>query len=189
MEGLINEIEEKVARRCLEHALSSGADKARVTLSKNLTELYGTLNGKLDKVSRSMDRALSISIFANGRYGNFSANRLEEKELFPFIEKAVKTVGTLAKDPCRDLPSPDRQVKGALTGDELGLLDPACEDMGAESRRALALQASVWPSEGKGWNLISEEGEYSGSVEHCFCIDSGGLEALHGETCFSYGVA
>ena len=189
MEGLINEIEEKVARRCLEHALSSGADKARVTLSKNLTELYGTLNGKLDKVSRSMDRALSISIFANGRYGNFSANRLEEKELFPFIEKAVKTVGTLAKDPCRDLPDPSRTEKGAVRGDELGLLDKKYGDISSDDRLSIALEATAYGKvKDSRFKVISEEGDYSDSIADSLIIDSNGLYCRHGETSFDYGV-
>lgn len=189
MEGLINEIEERIANRCLEHALTSGADKARVTLSKNLTEVYGTLNGELDKVSRCMDRALTVSIFADGRYGSFSANRLEEKELFPFIEKAVKTVGMLAKDPCRDLPDPSRTEKGAVRGDELGLLDKDYGTVSSDDRLAIALGASAFgKTKDSRFKVISEEGEYSDMIADSLIIDSNGLYCRQAETSFDYGV-
>ncbi|MBQ6086533.1 MAG: TldD/PmbA family protein [Bacteroidales bacterium] len=187
MEGLISEQEERLAQRCLEHALSAGAGKARVVLSKNLTELYGTLNGSLDKVSRSMDRALMFNVFANGRFGSFSANRLEEKELFPFIEKAVRTVEMLAEDPCRDLPNPSRTEKGAVTGTELGLLDTV--SLTPDDRLGLALDAAAFGKiEDARFKVISEEGEYSDTVGDTLLLDSNGLRCRHSETSFDYAV-
>ena len=40
-----------IARHCLRLALESGAEKARLTLSKSLNNLCGMLQGELDKVS------------------------------------------------------------------------------------------------------------------------------------------
>ena len=180
--------EKKLTRDCLQMALDAGAQKARVNLAGSRMDLVATLNGEIDKVTACLDRSLEISIFADGRFGAFSTNRLEEKALRKFVSDAVQTVKMLAPDPCRDLPSPDRQAKNALTGDELDLYDKSYEDVQPSQRREAALKASVWPSKGKGWKLISEEGEYSDSLEYCYTIDSGGLDATHRETCFSYGV-
>ena len=185
---MLSSFEKQITRRALDLALEAGAQKARVTLSKSVMDLVATLDGAVDKVTACLDRSLEICIFADGRFGSFSTNRLEEEALRKFIAEAVQTVRMLAPDPCRDLPRPERQVKNAVTGDELELYDPVYETMEAQQRRSLALQALVWPAKGKGWKLISEEGEYSDNLEYSYVLDSGGLEALHRETCFSYGV-
>ncbi|MBQ3711275.1 MAG: TldD/PmbA family protein [Bacteroidales bacterium] len=185
---MVSEQEKRLTRSCMEMALEAGAQKVRVTLSKSSMDLVATLDGEVDKVTACQDRNLEICIFADGRYGAFSTNRLEEAALRRFVGDAVQTTRMLAPDPCRDLPSPERQTKAALTGLELGLYDSAYEGITAADRRQQALGASTWPASGKGWKLISEEGEYSDNLEHSYVLDSGGLEALHTETCFSYGV-
>ena len=185
---MVSEQEKRLTRSCMEMALEAGAQKVRVTLSKSSMDLVATLDGEVDKVTACQDRNLEICIFADGRYGAFSTNRLEEAALRRFVGDAVQTTRMLAPDPCRDLPSPERQTKAALTGLELGLYDSAYEGVTAAERRQQALGASVWPASGKDWKLISEEGEYSDNLEHSYVLDSCGLEALHTETCFSYGV-
>ncbi|MBR7003506.1 MAG: hypothetical protein IKI00_00825, partial [Bacteroidales bacterium] len=56
--GILLENELRLAEKCLEKALSMGAEKARVTMNKSLMELFGTLNGELDKVSHCLDRSM-----------------------------------------------------------------------------------------------------------------------------------
>ena len=185
---MVSELEKTLTRSCMAMALEAGADKVRVTLSKSSMDLVATLDGEVDKVTACQDRSLEICIFADGRYGAFSTNRLEEAALRKFVGDAVQTTRMLAPDPCRDLPAAERQTKAAVTGLELGLYDSGYEGITAADRRQQALGASVWPSAGKGWKLISEEGEYSDNLEDSYVIDSGGLEALHTETCYSYGV-
>ena len=185
---MVSEQEKRLTRSCMEMALEAGAQKVRVTLSKSSMDLVATLDGEVDKVTACQDRNLEICIFADGRYGAFSTNRLEEAALRRFVGDAVQTTRMLAPDPCRDLPSPERQTKAALTGLELGLYDSDYEGVTAAERRQQALGASAWPASGNGWKLISEEGEYSDNLEDSYVVDSGGLEALHTETCFSYGV-
>ncbi len=68
-------------------ALGLGADKVRVTLNKSLMELFGTLNGGLDKVSHCLDRSISVCLFVDGKFGSFSTNRLVENELDDFLKK------------------------------------------------------------------------------------------------------
>ena len=185
---MVSEQEKRLTRSCMEMALEAGAQKVRVTLSKSSMDLVATLDGEVDKVTACQDRNLEICLFADGRYGAFSTNRLEEAALRRFVGDAVQTTRMLAPDPCRDLPSSERQTKAALTGLELGLYDSAYEGVTAAERRQQALGASAWPASGKGWKLISEEGEYSDNLEDSYVVDSGGLEAQHTETCFSYGV-
>ncbi len=185
--GMLTDREMSIAGRCLEKALSLGADKVRITLNKSLMELFGTLNGELDKVSHCLDRSMSVCLFVDGRFGSFSTNRLAEDELDGFLAKAVDTVRMLAPDSCRDLPDPERTAKNAVTGLELGLYDPSYPLLTSERRRRMALDAAIFKKH-EGECLISEEGEYSDNIFDTLVIDSNGLKCRHIETSFEYGV-
>ena len=184
--ALLTQEEITLARHCLAFALEAGADKARITLTKSLMNLTGLLNGEVDKVALALDRSLQLQLFVDGRFGTFSSNRLEEKELEAFIREAIDTVRMLEADAFRTLPAPERLVKNARTGRELDLYDPSYESLTAEERRALALESCFYKKDNP-WHLISEEGEYSDSVFDSLTLDSQGLEARHTETSFEIG--
>ena len=187
---MLTEREIALARASMEFALEHGAQKVRVTLNKSLMELFGVLNGELDKVTHAMDRSLQVALFVDGRFGSFSSNRLEEEGLKAFLLDAIDTVRTLEPDPARNLPDPARTAKDALTGQELNLFDPAYEGLTSEKRREFALSSSIWARKAaleKGFTLISEEGEYSDSLFDTVVMDSNGLFARHTETSFEIG--
>ncbi len=185
--GMLTEQEIRTAEKCLETALRLGADKVRVTLNKSLMELFGTLNGELDKVNHCLDRSMSVCLFVEGRFGSFSTNRLVDSELEDFLTKAVATVRMLAEDSCRDLPDPSRTAGDAFEGKELGLFDSSYPLLSSEKRLRMAMEAAVFASR-KGEGLISEEGEYSDSVFDTLLLDSNGTRCRHTETSFEYGV-
>ena len=187
---MLTEKEIALARASMDFALASGAQKVRVTLNKSLMELFGMLDGQLDKVTHALDRSLQIALFVDGRFGSFSSNRMDEDGLQQFILGAIDTVRTLEPDPARDLPDPGRVAKDALTGKELGLYDPAYETLTAEKRRELTLGTSSWARKAeleRGFTLVSEEGEYSDSLFDSIVMDSNGLYARHTETSFEIG--
>ena len=203
-----------LTRECLQMALEAGASKARASLSKNEMSIVATLDGEVDKVSGCLDRSISLNIFVDGRYGTFSTNKLDRESLRAFISKAVGTTRMLAEDSARDLPDPDRTAKDAVSGDELGICDPAWNSVTPEQRIAFALDNSVQRRQGrvapakfferascvavasrdnnslptcaKKWKLISEEGEYSDSIYYNYVVDTQGTEALHSETSFEF---
>lgn len=185
--GMLTAEEILVAEKCLEKSLALGADKVRVTLNKSLMELFGTLNGELDKVSHCLDRSISVCLFVDGKFGSFSTNRLVESELDDFLKKAIATVRMLAEDPCRDLPDPSRTAKNAVTGKELGLYDETYPALTSDERLKMAIDASIFKKH-CGEGLISEEGEYSDSIFDSLVLDSNGLRCRHTETSFEYGV-
>ena len=183
---MITEHEINIARYCISYAVESGADAARVSLNKSFMDGYTLLNGELDKVTHSADRSIYLYIFADGRYGTFSTNRLEKEELKDFILKAIEMVRMLGEDQCRCLPDPDRTEKNARTGRELDLYDPAYEKGNADSRLAKAFSLSRYGKTEKDerFTLISEECEYSESLDDNFVADSQGFEGRHTETMF-----
>lgn len=188
---MITKEEILLTRDAIRIAESYGANQVRVTLAKSQEDLIATLNGEIDRVTRCLDRSLSISLFVDGRFGSFSTNKLETEALDGFISKAVDTVRMLAPDQYRTLPDPSRCCKSAISGNELGLTDPEYEDISPARRREIALEAAVFSkmdTTGRGFSIISEEGEYSDSIYDTILMDSNGTECRHTETSFDYGV-
>ncbi len=185
---MLTEKEIQTARDCIRYAMEAGADGARATLNKSVMDGCTMFNGSLDKVTHSADRSIYIYLFADGRYGTFSTNRLEPKELEEFIRKALSMVRMLGEDTCRQLPSPDRTAKDALTGRELDLYDTAYETMDIGRRLENARRLAIFEEEtcsGEEWRLISEDCEYSDSMDDSFTVDSQGFEGRHTETAFT----
>lgn len=173
----------ELVRESLDMARQAGAEKARATLCRSEEDLVATLNGEVDRVTHCVDSSLSFALFADGRFGSFSTNKLDRASLRDFLESSVKTVRTISKDECRDLPDPRRCCSKAITGDELGLTDCRRESMTPEERIRMALDASVYRD-----GILSEEGEYSDSVYKTVVMDTDGVLCLHSETSFDYGV-
>jgi len=191
MQTTISQKEMALCRRCLEMALDKGASKVRITMDKSTMDLVATLNGAVDKVTHCLDESISIVLFVDGKYGTYSTNRLDEEQLDSFLDGAISTTGMLCADECRDLPRKEKYCRNALGGDELAIFDRSIESMGPEQRLEMARQASIFGKtelEGKGYELVSEEGEYSDSLQDTYVIDSEGLSCRHIETSFEYWV-
>ena len=105
---MINNNEINIAKFCVESALKQGASAARASLTKSIIDSCMMLNGELDKVTHSADRSIYLYIYADGRYGTFSTNRLEKDEMEDFISKAISMVRILGEDECRTLPQISR---------------------------------------------------------------------------------
>ena len=180
----------KELNKTLEFALEQGAQQVRLTYSKSVMNLTGILNGEVDKTAYALDQSLQLQLFVDGRFGTFSSNRLEEKELQAFIRSSIDTVRMLEPDEFRSLPEPERLVKDAVTGQELGLYDPSYESLTSARRKEMALGSSFWSRKEElenGFTVIAEEGEYSDSLFDSITIDSQGLFARHTETSFEIG--
>ena len=208
---MLEKDEKILTQECLKMALEAGASKARASLSKNTMNIVATLDGEVDKVTACLDRSITLNLFVDGRYGTFSTNKLDVDSLRSFIGRAVETTHMLAPDPCRDLPAPSRTAKDAVSGDELGICDPAWQSVTPEQRIAFALdnccgrtcssaslpprtrptqktssEEHVLPQPVHKWKLISEEGEYSDSEYWNYVVDTQGTEVLHAETSFEF---
>lgn len=183
--GIITDSEKDAARLCIDTALSHGASQIRVSLNKSILDSFSVLNGELDKVMHSADRSVYLYIFAEGRYGTFSTNMLEEDSLRDFVSMATQTTKLLAEDPFRKLPDPDRTAKDAIRGNEAGLYDTSYHGVKPPERLDKALSGAIYVKETEG-QIISEECEYSDSIDDNWTIDSQGFEGRHIETSFAY---
>lgn len=176
------------ARHCLQFALDNGASQARVAVSKNVTDSIQLLNGEIDKVSRNADRTLCIYLFVDGKYGTYSTNRFTVNEVEQFILKAIGRTRMLAEDRSRHLPSPELYATGATDGKELELYDARYETISSADRVTAAMSGAIYgktPADSR-FSMISEECEYSDSIDDSYTADSQGFEGRHTETSFSF---
>lgn len=196
----ISAAELSLARKMMDLSLRAGAQKARIVLSKSLMDLVATLNGEVDKISRCLDRSLSLTLYVDGRVGTVSTNRLTLPEeggaeadfelsddMKDLVAKAIEMTRLLQEDPCKALPDPTRTATGAVSGTELELFDEGYFVMTARRRREIALSASRFGKVPSSTRLISEEGEYSDSISDSVTLNSDGLFCRHTETSFEYG--
>ncbi|MCL1974126.1 MAG: TldD/PmbA family protein [Bacteroidetes bacterium] len=171
-------IHQSMAREALSMAIKKGCSAARVCLSSGVQSSYTVRDTLLEKVHQAAGNTLQLQLFAEGRYGTFSTNRLERDALQRFIEQAIAGIRLLAPDPARTLPDPARYYKGHR---DLALFDPALAAMSGDekSARAFTCAREVW---GKDSRLISVESEYGDGIESCYLIDSQGFEATTRQT-------
>ncbi len=189
LQSAISEEEKAIADKSISLALEAGASAVQVTLDKVKTEIYALLDGDIDNIRQTGDRSLSFNIYAGGRYGSFSTNRLELASLKTFLEKAVQNVLMLAEDPCRKLPDPKDTAKDAVRGDETGLCWYGYDSVPQEDKLEMAKRISVYEEFSKedkerGWKLVSEEVEYNNTLTDIYLINSDGLNCRRMETSF-----
>ena len=206
---MITDKELDFVREALDMASRAGAQHARATLSLSEEDLVATLDGEVDRVTHCADRSLSLALFVDGRFGSYSTNKLDAASLEGFIARAVAATRMVAPDPLRVLPDPARCCHDALTGNELGLVDPARNTLTPADRQQIALSVSVCAAETAAapeigdifsssrlrkregeakYEVISEEGEYSDSIYETVVMDTNGVCCRHSETSFDYGV-
>ena len=194
---MITAIEKNAAKFCIRYACSHGADQARVSLNRSVMDTIALLDGEIDKVTHNADCSIYMYLFAEGRYGTFSTNKLDEASLSAFIDNALEMVRMLGKDPCWKLPEASRLEKNALTGNELGLYDEFYHKVTAEDRLQRALSMPLphfrandadpddWKAPAGDYSVICEESEWSDSIDDNYLIDSQGFEGRHTETSFT----
>lgn len=186
---MINHKDLQLGQKVLDMAQKAGAQNCRMVLNRSTSDLLDTLNGSIDKVTRCMDCNVTLSIFADGRFGTFSTNDLTDKGLEDFILTAVKMTRMLNPDGCRTLPSPERYFKGPVEScrDILKLHDPQYYNLDGEKRKEMALKAALDMGIAReGFKIISEEGQYGDSEFDSLTMDSQGLVCAHEETSFEY---
>ena len=169
---MITDKELVFVREALDMARAAGAQHARATLSASSEDLVATLDGEVDRVTHCADRSLSLALFVDGRFGSYSTNKLDREALRGFIAKAVAATRMVAPDPCRTLPDPARCCHDALTGDELGLVDPARDGLSPADRQQIALNASVLSAPRGGAEAAAASGTDAASECGESCLSS-----------------
>ena len=189
LEYVITEEETRIADRSVALAVEAGASAVQVTLDKARTEIYALLDGELDNIRQTGDRALTFKVYADGRYGVFSTNRLEESSIRDLLVKAVQNVRMLAPDRFRKLPAKEDTANDAVRGDEMGLVWYGYDTVTADEKLAMAKNVSVFAefreaAPDRNWKVVSEEVEYNNTLTDTYLTNSDGIHCRHTETSF-----
>ncbi|HYG66992.1 MAG TPA: DNA gyrase modulator, partial [Anaeromyxobacteraceae bacterium] len=125
-----------VTRRAAALARRKGASEAAVGAYHARHVEVVWRDGRVEKVSEATTRGLGLDLYVEGRYASVSTNDLRPEALERFVERAVKLARTLAPDPHRRLPDPERYAGQADL--DLKLEDPSYEALDATTRREQA---------------------------------------------------
>lgn len=177
---MISDNNKKLAQWAMDFAQKNGCQGVRVNLYSGSDSSFVLRDGKMDTLQQASENGLALSLYVDGRYGNYSTNRLDKKELESFIRNGIDSTRCLAVDEARVLPDPSRYYKGGKP--DLQLLDPKFDAVLPDDKVALA-RASGEEVLGKNPKIISVESRYSDGTNFGYRLASNGFE---GETQHSW---
>lgn len=173
---MISNENKKLAQWAMDCALKNGCQQAKVSLYSGSNTSFELRDAKMDKLQQASESGMSLYLYVDGRYGTYSTNRLDKKELEPFIKNGVESTRYLARDEARVLPDASRYYKGGSP--DLRLLDPRFHSVNPDDKVAMA-RAIAEEVLGKDQRIISVESSYGDGDSSGYQITSNGFE---GET-------
>ena len=170
---MITKENKKLAQWAMEFALKNGCQASRVSIYNGSSCSFEIRDMKMDRLHQASENSLVINLFVDGRYGSFSTNRLDKKELESFILNGIASTRFLAEDKARALPDAALYYKG--DGADLGLLDPKFDSIQPDDKLALAM-AVCEEMMGKDARIISANSSYSDGKDFKYMVASNGFE-------------
>lgn len=163
---------------CLEKRVSGS--KVGAVLNSNAS--FELRDAKMDRLQQASESGLSISLYVDGRYGSYSTNRLDKKELETFIKNGIESTRYLAVDEARVLPDASRYYKGGKP--DLQLSDRRFETINPDDKVAIA-RAAAEEVLGKDSRIISVGTSYGDGESSSYRLTSNGFEGESKSTWFS----
>jgi PmbA protein len=167
--------------KALQMAMDCGADSASATYECAAQSAFKARGKDIDSIFSSEGSSLSIRIYADGRYGSFSTNKLSDSDLLQFIKEGMEVVRLLEKDPCRSLPDPSACFKGELP--DLKQCDAQISGVDSAFRRETVLECAAEAVSDP--RVISIESEYDDMDDSMTLADSNGFFRTLRQTQFS----
>ena len=174
----------QIVENALQLALDAGAEHARITYNQNRQSCVSVLGKEIDKINQSCGSSMYIQIFTDGRYGAFSTNQLEGREVENLIRKGIQITKLVAEDPDRCLPDPELYFKKTENTPDLCLEDKTYNEIPTELKKELALNTSA-EIYGTDSRLVFNASEYNDSYDYNYMIDSNGFRGEDIQTRFS----
>jgi len=172
----------EVAQRALERAMKEGCRDVRVGSDMLIQSSFSVRNDKLDRLHQSTGSSLYLQLYVDGRYGYYSTNRTEERELNAFIKNAVEATRLISYDPDRVLPSKELYFKGKEF--DLKQFDNSYDSVSPEVKKEIAFACAA-EMFGKDKRVVSVNCEYGDSLEYYYMADTGGFEGEMKQTLFT----
>lgn len=179
---MITDNNKKLAQWAMDFALKNGCQAAKLVLYSNSNSSFELRDAKMDKLQQASESGLSISLFVDGKFGSYSTNRLDKKELEGFIKNGIESTRYLAEDEARVLPDPSRYYKGGKP--DLKLFDNKFYDINPDDKVAVA-RAAAEEVLGKDERIISVSSSYSDGESASYRLTSNGFEGESKSTWFS----
>ncbi|KAA6324459.1 Metalloprotease PmbA [termite gut metagenome] len=183
---MIGDSNKQLAQQVMDFALKNGCQAARVTLYSGSNTSFEWRDGKIDKLQQASENELSISLYVNGRYGNYSTNRLERREVEAFIRNGIDATRYLVADEARTLPDPQRYYQGGKP--DLQLFDATLATISPDDKAALAKIAGE-EALGKDNRIVSVQSSYDDGMAFNYCLTSNGFEGETGKSWCSLSVS
>jgi len=180
----IKEDQKEIARWAMNYAIKKGCSQSRVSVVTAIDNSFEYRNNQLDKLQQSSENKLYVEVFVEGRYGAFSTNRLDKKELEHFIGEGIESTKFLSSDACRVLPDLERCYQGEEKS--LQLFDDTLLNVTAEQKIELIKQ-TVDEVYGKDDQIISVSSFLYDGCSSEYMITSNGFEAESNDSACSLG--
>ena len=78
---MITNENKKLAQWAMEFALKNGCQASRVSIYNGSSSSFEIRDMKMDRLQQASENSLVIHLFVDGRFGSFSTNRLDKKEV------------------------------------------------------------------------------------------------------------
>ena len=177
---MISKEYKNLAKWAMNFSLHQGCQAARVSVYSGSDTDFEIRDKQLDKLQQSSENQMVLSLYVDGRYGSFSTNRMEKKELSKFITNAVESVRYLTPDINRQLPNPELYYKGGRS--DLALHDPYLDRLQPDEKLQLASDAAneILNTDER---ILSVQSSYSDGESFSYMVASNGFE---GESSVSF---
>jgi len=179
---MISNENKRLARWAMEHAQRNGCQGVRVTISSGSNTTFALRDGRMDQLSQASENGMNITFFVDGRFGTFSTNRLNQRELEGSIKNSIESTRLLAPDPARALPDPARFFRGGMP--DLQLLDRNFGTISPDVKVGLA-EAVAAEILGTDERIISVNSRYGDRDGFSYQITSNGFEGETAGSSFS----
>ena len=166
----------------MKYALDKGCSDSRVSVYSRSSNSFDYRDTQVDTLEQSNESGMTIHLFVDGRYGSYSTNRLNKKELERYIANGVEATRFLAKDEFRQLPKPERYYKG--DGKGLDIYDSTVDKVSVDDKLAL-IKSTTAEVYGTDPRLISVTSGYGDGTSSSYMVTSNGFESGSDSTYFS----
>lgn len=141
---MITDDNKKLAQWAMEYALKNGCQAAKLVLYTNSNSSFELRDGKMDRLQQSTENGLGLNLYVDGRFGSFSTNRLDKKELETLITNGIESTRYLAVDESRMLADPARYYKGGKPDLQLLIRNSMKSTRMIKWRLPVLLQRRYW---------------------------------------------
>lgn len=172
-----------IAERACARAKERGASASAAAVSTTRSTKVMVRDGKLEELKAATSRGLSLRVFVDGRYGSHRTSDLSPEGLGRFVDEAVEMTRFLMPDKHRALPDP--ALYQGRSKKDLGIFDPAHEQLTTEARKARAMAAYQAARDAGGEKVISAEAGTSDRVRRWVLVNSNGFVDGESSTQFS----